>query len=68
MCLEVAALVEAARADRTFVRRLFHVQDFVNRQSTTLTEALAAFVALEGFFLAMDVPEGKRDEETIEFF
>jgi len=33
-----------------------------------LTEALAAFVAFEGFFLAMDIPEGKRDEEIIEFF
>lgn len=67
MSLEVAALVEATRADGTFVRRFLHVQDFVNRQGTTLTETLAAFVAFEGFFLAMNIPEGKRDEEIIVF-
>lgn len=56
MSLQVGPLVEAATADRTFVRRLFQMQDLVDGQSTRLAESFAAFGTLEGFLLRMDVP------------
>lgn len=56
MSLEVAALIEAARADRTLVRGLLHVQDLVNGQGAALAKTLAAFVAFEGLLLTVDVP------------
>lgn len=53
---QVAALVEASRADRAFVRGFFHVEDFVHGQSTALAETLAALAALERLLLAVNVP------------
>lgn len=57
MRFQVASLVEASRANWTFVRRFLHVQDLVNSQSPALTKSFSAFAALEGFLLAMDVSE-----------
>ena len=37
------------------MRSFFHVQDFVDCQCARLTEALAAFRALEGLLLGVDV-------------
>ena len=53
--LEVAALIEAARADRTLVRRLLHVQNLVHREGPTLTETLAALVTLERLVFTVNV-------------
>lgn len=53
---QVASLVEAPCTDWAFVGRFLHVENFVNSQRTTLAKTLAAFVALERLFLAVDVP------------
>lgn len=55
MSLEIGALIKAAVADGTFVRRLFHVQDFVHRQRATLTKSFPAFDAFERLLLRVDV-------------
>lgn len=57
MRFQVASLVEASRANWTFVWRFLHVQNLVNSQSPTLTKSFSAFAALEGFLLAMDISE-----------
>lgn len=54
--LQVTPLIEASSADRTFVRRLLHVQDPVHRQGPALAESFAAVVALERLLLAVYVP------------
>ena len=54
--LQVAALVEASRAHRTFMGRLLHVEDLVHGQRTALAETLAALAALERLLLAVNVP------------
>lgn len=51
MRFEVAALVEAALAHRTLVRRLFQVQYLVDGQGARLAKPFAAFRALERFLL-----------------
>lgn len=56
MRLQVGALVEAATADRTLVRRLLQVSDFVHGQSPRLAETLAAVGALERLLLRVNVP------------
>lgn len=54
--LQVAALIETTRADRTLVRRLLHVQNFVNSQGPALAKSFAALGAFERFLFAVDVP------------
>jgi hypothetical protein len=49
--LEIRALVEGARAHRTLVRTLLHVQDLVHGQGARLAEPFAAFCALEWLLL-----------------
>ena len=53
--LEVGALVEAARTDRTLVRRFLQVKDPVDGQSARLAESFAAISALERLLLRVDV-------------
>jgi hypothetical protein len=47
MGFEIRTLIETAVADGTFVRRFFHVEDFVHGQSATLTKSFPAFDAFE---------------------
>lgn len=56
MSLQIRSLVETLVADRAFVGRFFHVQDFVHRQSPRLAKAFSAFRALERLFLRMNIP------------
>lgn len=55
MRLQIAPLIKAAIANRTFVRRLLHVQNLVNRQRPALTKSLAAIGAFERLLLAVYV-------------
>jgi hypothetical protein len=57
MGLEVRPLIERPATHRTLVRRLFHVEDFVDGEGAGLAETLAAFRALEGLFFAVYIPE-----------
>jgi len=53
--LQIGSLVEGAIAHWALMRRLLHMQDLVDSQSSGLTESLAAFGALEGLLLGVDV-------------
>ena len=57
MSFEVGPLVEGSTTRGTLVRRVLHVQNAMNGESSTLAESLAAFGALERLFLRVDVPE-----------
>jgi hypothetical protein len=63
MSLEVRALIETAVAHGTLVRRLFHVQNLVHRQSATLTKSFPALDAFERLLLGVDVAEKSRRGE-----
>ncbi len=54
--LEVGPLIKASSTDGTLVGRLFHVEDFVDRQCSGLAKPFATFSTLEGLLLGMDVP------------
>jgi len=53
--LQIGSLVEGAIAHWALMRRLLHMQDLVDSQSSGLTESLAAFGTLEGFLLGVDI-------------
>lgn len=55
MRLQVRPLVEALVANRALVRRLFHVEDLVNRQRPRLAETFPAFCTLERLFFRVNV-------------
>lgn len=53
--LQVGPLVETARANRAFVRRLFQMEDPMDGQRPRLAETLAAIGAFERFLFRMNV-------------
>lgn len=53
--LKISALIETAIAHGTLVRRLLEMGDFVNGESSRLTESLAAVVALERLLFGVNV-------------
>ena len=64
--LEVGALVEAARTDRTLVRRFLQVKDPVDGQSARLAESFAAISALERLLLRVDVT-ARQKQNSVKF-
>ena len=58
MRFQIASLVEAPPTSVTFVRRLIHVQNPVDSQSSALAETFPTVIAFEWLVLAMNVPTG----------
>lgn len=56
MSLQIASLIKTPGADGTLVRRLLHVQNFVNSQCPALAKSFAALGALKRFLLAVYIP------------
>jgi len=56
MSLQVAPLIKTSGANGTLMRRLLHVQNFVDSQCPALTESFAAFGTLKRFLLAVYIP------------
>lgn len=69
MSLQVWPLVKALVAHGAFVRRFFHMQDFVHGQGSWLAKSFSTFCALEWLFLWMDIPgnNGKRKLYSSDF-
>lgn len=60
---QIGALIEAATADGTLVRRLFHVEDLVDGECARLAETLATFGTFEWLLLRVYVPMGMKKKE-----
>ena len=61
--LEIGSLIEAARTDGAFVRRLFQMQNPVDGQRSRLAKAFAAIATFKRLLLRVDVTNEKRKEE-----
>lgn len=55
MSLQVGSLVETLVANWALMRRFFHMQDFVHRQSPRLAETFPTLGALKWFLLRVDI-------------
>ena len=55
MRLKVGSLIKTSLTDRTSVRRLLVVKDFVNGQGSVLTETFATIITFERFLFAVYV-------------
>ena len=55
MGLQVGFLIETSLTDRTAMRRLLVMEDFVNGQGSVLTETLSTVITFEWFLFAVDV-------------
>lgn len=60
MSFEIGSLIKRSSASVAFVRRIFHVLNFVYSQSTILAKAFSAFAAFEWFFFRMNVSVEKQ--------
>lgn len=56
MSLQVAPLIKTPGADGTFVRRLLHMQNFVDGQCPALAKSFTALGAFKRFLLAVYIP------------
>lgn len=54
---QVRSLVETLVADWAFMRRFFHMQNFMHRQCSRLAESFATLGALKWLLLRMNIPE-----------
>ena len=61
--LEIGSLIEAARTDGAFVRRLFQMQNPVDGQRSRLTKAFAAIATFKRLLLRVDVSVEIRRKE-----